>query len=114
MTDDDFWACERRFWLEGAPHFRAMMDPGCVMVFPEPVGVLTGEAILDAVDQMPRWSDVAMRATTLSRISGDAVVLAYFAEGTRSGQDPYRVYCSSTYHRTAEGWRLVQHQHTPG
>lgn len=113
MTDDELWDSERRFWLEGAPHFRAMMAPGCVMVFPAPVGVMTGDAILDAVAQMPRWADVTISETTLSRISPDVVVLAYFAEGQRDGQASYRTYCSSTYHRTADGWRLVQHQHTP-
>ena len=113
MNHEEFWENERRFWLEGEPHFRAMMAPDCVMVFPHPIGGLRGDAILDSLAQMPRWDDVDMAEATLSRISGDAVVLAYFAEGRRAGCEPYRVYCSSTYHRTDGGWRLIQHQHTP-
>ena len=113
MDETTFWEVERGFWLEGAPRFRAWMAKDCVMAFPSPVGIMTGEAILDAVDRMPRWDDVALSATTFSRVAADAVVLAYRAEGKRAGQDPYRVYCTSTYHRGPDGWRLIQHQHTP-
>ena len=112
MDEPDFWEVERGFWLEGAPRFRAWMAKNCVMVFPPPVGIMTRDAILDAVDHMPRWDDVTLSATTLSRVAADAVVLAYHAEGTRTGQAPYRVTCTSTYHRGPDGWRLIQHQHT--
>jgi len=113
MDETTFWEVERGFWLDGAPRFRAWMAEGCVMAFPPPVGVMTGPAILEAVAQMPRWDDVRLRAATLSPVAEDAVVLAYHAEGTRIGQDPYRVYCTSTYHCGPNGWRLIQHQHTP-
>jgi hypothetical protein len=49
----------------------------------------------------------------LSRIGDQAVVLAYRAEARRGDGDPYRAFCSSTYAKTPDDWRLAQHQHTP-
>lgn len=46
--------------------------------------------------------------------SGDSVaVLAYRAEARRAEDGPYRAYCTSTYVRSGDGWKLVQHQQTP-
>jgi hypothetical protein len=108
MTDE-LWTTERRLWLEGAEAFAAVLDPGCLMVFPDPVGVLAGRAILDSLEGAPRWAEVTMDARRLARPGADTVVLVYYATGHRDGAEPYRAWCSSTYVRG----RLVQHQQTP-
>ena len=42
MTDAEFWEVERSLWLGGPAAFRAWVAADCVMVFPEPAGILTG------------------------------------------------------------------------
>ncbi len=113
MADAEFWDLERGFWLQGEPHFRAHMAQGCIMAFPEPVGALTGSAIVESLQSVPRWKTVDFGKTILSRIGRHGVVLAYRAHAIRDGGPPYRALCSSTYIDTDAGWRLVQHQHTP-
>ena len=40
MTDAEFWEVERGLWLGGPSAFRRWVSADCVMVFPEPVGML--------------------------------------------------------------------------
>jgi hypothetical protein len=40
------------------------------------------------------------------------IVLGYTGEGHRSGAEPYRCFCRSTYRLDAGAWKLVQHQQT--
>ncbi|MFA5581030.1 MAG: nuclear transport factor 2 family protein [Paracoccaceae bacterium] len=108
---DELWTYETQLWLQGATAFAALLHPACVMVFPEPVGILQGPAILESLVGVPRWQTVNMQ----DQASGgaDTVVLAYRAEGQREGAAPYHAYCSSTYIRTPDGWRIIQHHQTP-
>jgi len=108
---DHLWDLERRFWLEGPQHYRAAMDPACVMVFPS--GVLRAEAILDSLMGAPRWESVAMVERALARPADELAVLAYRAMAVREGAEPHTAWCSSTYRRDGPRWRLVQHQQTP-
>lgn len=114
MSDvTDFWRIEERFWLAGEEFFRQRLDAECMMVFPEPVGILAGNAILETLKDAPRWDSVQMgdRRTALT---DDLAILAYSAEGRRDGKQRYRALCSSTYARRGGGdWRLIQHQQTP-
>ncbi|MGA0605824.1 nuclear transport factor 2 family protein [Phenylobacterium sp. VNQ135] len=112
MNETDLlWDLERRFWLEGEGHYRAALDPHCVMVFG--FGSLTGEAILESLEAAPRWNAVAMAERRLARPTDDLAVLAYLAAGRREGEPAYEAWCSSTYRRDGPRWRLVQHQQTP-
>lgn len=113
MTDAEFWEVERKLWLGGPEAFRAWVAADCLMVFPEPAGILAGPAILDSLAAAPRWQRVEIRSQTLRR-GGDAVaVLAYRVEAARPAGEPYRALCSSTYVSEAGAWWLVQHQQTP-
>lgn len=114
MPDTNPWDLERRLWLEGAAAYEALLDPACVMVFPAPVGVLSGPAIPQSLAGAPRWAEVEMEDAHVARPTDDLAVLAYRAVARRAGDPPYRAWCSSTYGRT-DGvcWRLVQHQQTP-
>lgn len=113
MTDDDVWAAERRLWLEGEPAFNELLDASCTHVYPAPVGVLAGKEAIEArIRGNPRWDSVDFSEQVLAR-SPETAVIAYRACGRRGEFAPYDVYCSSTYRRDGDAWRLVQHQHTP-
>ncbi len=113
MTDAEFWDVERRLWLGGAEAFRAWVAADCLMVFPDPAGILTGPAIVDGLAAAPRWERVGFADQALRRTDDAVAVLAYRAEAVRPGGDPYRALCSSTYAHAAGAWWLVQHQQTP-
>jgi len=113
MTDAEFWEVERSLWLKGAEAFRAWVAPDCVMVFPEPAGILSGEGIVDSVARAPRWQRIAISGPVLRRTGTAAVVLTYRAEAHRGGGEPHRALCSSAYVHDAGDWWLVQHQQTP-
>lgn len=113
MDDDKIWVLERDFWLQGSRHFEKMLAPGCIMVFPPPIGIMTGAAILASLASAPRWTDVGMSDRVLSRFGSRFLVLSYRVEAHRSGSAPYRALCSSSYVELEAGWRLAQHQQTP-
>lgn len=104
------WDLERRFWLDGEPHYRAALDPVCLMVFG--FGVLNREAILESLEAAPRWTSVTMAERRLARPTDELALLAYRATGLRESEPPYEAWCSSTYRRDGPRWRLVQHQQT--
>jgi hypothetical protein len=113
MTDAEFWEAERSLWLGGAEAFRRWVSTDCVMVFPEPAGILTGAAVFDGIGGTPRWQNLTATRTVLRRSGTEAAVLGYLAEADRAGGAPYRALCSSSYARVAGSWWLVQHQQTP-
>ena len=112
MTDeDDIWTIEDLLWTGGTDAFRNRLSPACLMAFPG-IGVLQGEQIMDSLKQAPRWQSVSMEGRHKAETDGVAV-LGYVATGLRDGDAPYHAQCTSTWVRSAQGWRLVQHQHTP-
>lgn len=112
MDDEQVWALEERFWLEGSSVYDALLDPACLMAFPG-MGVMRGADILDGLKNAPRWASVAMADRAVGRAGEDILVLGYTAEGRRDGTAaPYRCFCTSTYRRDGGTWRLVQHQQT--
>lgn len=113
MTDAEFWEVERSLWLKGAEAFRAWVAPDCVMVFPEPAGIVTGDEIAATVVRSPRWERVEFARPILRRVGTLAVTLAYRAEARRAGAEPLRALCTSAYVQDAGDWWLVQHQQTP-
>ena len=113
MTDEDAWRMEERIWTSGEDHYREALDPACVMAFPPPAGIIAGPAIARSLAGAPRWTSVTMTETRIGRPSDDLLVLAYKARGLRDGSAPYDAYCTSTYRRADDRWRLVQHQQTP-
>ena len=112
MTDT-IWSNERRLWLEGVDVHAELLHPDCIMTFAAPVGILSGPAIAESLTCAPRWAEVEMEDAHLARPSDDLAVLAYRADARRSGGEPYRAWCTSTYRRVGGAWALVQHQQTP-
>ena len=113
MSDDAIWSLEERFWTGGEDHYGSALHPACVMAFPAPAGLLSGPAITRSLAQAPRWSSVAMSERHLARPGSELVVLGYRARAIRAGAEAYEAYCTSSYRRDEDGWRLVQHQQTP-
>ena len=113
MDDDDLWTAERRLWLDGAEAYAQVLDPACVMAFGPPVGLMSGPQIAESLKGAPRWARVEMAQQRAARASQDVAVLAYHATANREGGEPYQAYCTSTYRRDGETWRLIQHQQTP-
>lgn len=113
MTDDEAWRAEERFWTGGEDHYREALDPACVMAFPPPAGIIAGPFIAQSLAGAPRWASVEIAERQVARPAADLLVLAYKARGVREGEAPHVAYCTSTYRRDSERWRLVQHQQTP-
>lgn len=112
MTDAEFWEIERELWLGGQRVFRRWMSADCLMVFPEPAGILTGPAILDSLSAGPRWNEVNLEVCHLRRNGTASVVLAYRAAARRPDGELYWALCSSGYVLDAGAWWLVHHQQT--
>ncbi|MGR3320684.1 MAG: nuclear transport factor 2 family protein [Pseudooceanicola sp.] len=109
-AQEDIWQVEEILWTGGTDAFRKRLDRECLMAFPG-VGVLEGDEILDSLKDAPRWQSVEMddRHSTGDE---DVIVLSYRAVAIRDGDAPYNALCTSTWRRTAKGWRLLQHQHS--
>ena len=107
----DIWTIEELLWTGGTDTYRTRLAPGCMMAF-HGLGVLQGEEILESLKDAPRWQSVEMTARHTSETDG-IVVISYVATGYRDGDAPHRVLCTSTWRRTGNGWRLVQHQQAP-
>lgn len=106
---EERWAEEEAWWTMGVAEARLRTHPSCVMAFAR--GLLQGDEIFAALDTAPRWQTVAM--TDRRFVEGeDAVVLAYRARAERPGEAPYEAFCTSTWVRQKDGWRLIQHQQT--
>ncbi|MEZ0000918.1 hypothetical protein ABIA18_002715 [Sinorhizobium fredii] len=112
MDDREAWKRERRLWLEGAGVYQQLLDDECLMAF-APVDIIGGVEIIRALDGAPRWLDVAMTEQRSARPNNSVLVLAYRADAQRETNVSYTAYCTSTYARTGEDWRLIQHQQTP-
>ncbi|MFV2053401.1 DUF4440 domain-containing protein [Aliiroseovarius sp. YM-037] len=112
MDEEILWDNEQSFWLDGPDFFRANMTKDARMVFPDPVGILKGDEILQGLEGAPRWASVSFDEKSLSQTATTAV-LTYKATGERDGDDPYAALCCSTYVKASGDWKLLAHQQTP-
>ena len=113
MDDEAVWSLEERFWKGDEDFYSATLAPECIMAFPAPAGIMTGAQIVESLKGAPRWSSISMEERRTARPAAGLVIIAYRAEAKRAGADPYCACCTSTYGRTTDGWRLLQHQQTP-
>jgi hypothetical protein len=112
MTDEEVWQVERSLWLEGPSAYRGRLDDACIMAFAG-TGLMRAADILESLAEAPRWDDVEMRSATIGRGGDWAIVIGYYATGSRRDSDRYTCYCTSTYRRDGDRWLLLQHQQTP-
>ena len=113
MTTETLWQMEEDFWLRGADFFERAMAPDALMVFPAPVGVLNGGAVLESLRGVPRWSSCTFEDKAEAE-AGDAAALVYKVCAMREGAAPYHAICTSTYVRSGETWLLLAHQQMAG
>jgi hypothetical protein len=105
---------ERGFWLGDLDFYRANLAMKAMMIFPDPIGVMTRSQILESMEKSPRWNHVAMEDVRVLELDIDFVILTYRASATRSKQQfSYSVLAGSLYVRKENGWKLAFHQHTP-
>lgn len=79
MTQNEvemLWKLEEALWLEGEERFASNMHPHCVMVFPEPVGILVGGAIRASLSGAPRWRTIKMTGRKMQALGPGTVSLA--------------------------------------
>lgn len=106
----DIWLLERRFWLEGVSVYEHRLHEQALMIFPG-TGIMDRTAIIDSLRGAPRWDEVIISDERLS-VADNCLALAYAAEARRGDQQPYRVYCGSSYVQSADGWLMLSHQQT--
>lgn len=111
---DDLFALERRFWMEGEGFFAEALASEARLVFADPVGALDREEAVTTIGGAPRWSSVDMAPLQCRALSDDAALIVYEAEGRRDGQaHPYRTLAGTLYVRENGDWKLAFHQQTP-
>lgn len=111
---DELFALEEQFWTRGAAFFRGNLTPAAMMVFPDPVGVLLKDEVVDSVSGQPRWRNVALEEHRLVELDPSAAVITYKVHAQREGDArPYAARASSAYVLDGEEWRLAFHQQTP-
>jgi hypothetical protein len=99
-------------WIGEGDVYRRCVSDDCLMVVPEQPFLLRGEDAIQSVEQTPRWSDVDLSDIRINRAQEGLIVLGYRADAHR-GDERYRAYCTSTYHRVGEHeWKVIQHQQT--
>ena len=110
MDDAQAWLTEERFWTGGEQYWEGRVDPHCLMILPQPAGVLGRDEALAGIRAAPRWNSVRLEERRLSRPAGDLILLAYRARARREGSPDYAALCGSAYRRDGAEWLLVFHQ----
>ena len=113
---DELFAIEEGFWLEGEEHFRRHIDARCLLAFPqagEMHGIHSAEQVADTATPTNRWRDLTMSDRFVLDPVNEVVIISYRADVTRADGEPYSALVSSAYARRPEGWKLAFHQHSP-
>jgi hypothetical protein len=114
---DELFAIEEGFWLQGRDHFLEHVDERCLLAFPqagEMHGVRTREEVAATASTQPgRWRDLKVSDRHLLRLADAAAVISYRADVLRFDGEPYAAMVSSAYVKRDGGWKLAFHQHSP-
>jgi hypothetical protein len=105
---------ERQFWTGDADFYEANLARDALMIFADPVGVMTRSRVVDAVAASPRWGRVTFEQVRYLELDENAVILSYTARAQREGDaDEYSALVSSVYVRRGGRFWLAFHQQTP-
>ena len=116
VLQNELFATEEGFWLEGEEHFRRHVDERCLLAFPqagEMHGIHSAEQVAATATPVNRWRDLAMSDRFVLDPVDEAVIISYRADVTLADGEPYSALVSSAYARRPEGWKLAFHQHSP-
>ena len=72
--EERLWTIEELFWKGDSDFYRDHLTADCLMLFPEPVGILTNEQIVGSIANAPRWSPSLSRTAGL-KFSDGALIL---------------------------------------
>jgi hypothetical protein len=105
---------EERFWKGDADFYRQHLTDDSLMVFAEPVGILTKDQTIQAVAAGPRWAEVEFREARVVRLTDRVAIVIYKARARQEGGDSvYSPLVSSAYVNRQGSWKLAVHQQTP-
>ena len=113
---DELFAIEEGFWLEGEEHFRRHVDARCLLAFPqagEMHGIHSAQQVAATATPANRWRDLAMSDRYMLEPADEVAIISYRADVMRADGEPYSALVSSAYVRRPEGWKLAFHQHSP-
>jgi hypothetical protein len=113
MNTERLLKLEEQFWKGDADFYRRCVTDDGLMVFPEPVGVLTKGQTVRAIEESPRWTTVHFEAPRVVELESKSVLLVYKAVAKRTGGAPYATLASSAYVEVDGEWLLTFHQQTP-
>jgi hypothetical protein len=96
----------------GARFYGELMLPQALMVLANGM-VLDRDTVVSALSQSPPWRTYEIRDVRLLAADSDNALVVYTGVGYRDGQEPaFTGAMASTYHRTADGWKLLLYQQT--
>ena len=105
---------EEKFWKGDGEFYRQNLTDDCLMVLPEPAGIITKEQAMEAIAASRRWADVAFKESVMLQLAVDAAMVIYKAAAQREGgKSTYSVLVSSAYVVRDGVWKLAFHQQTP-
>lgn len=114
FAQTDIWEMEKQFWLGNDLFYDAHLTKGALMIFPEPVGLLTREEIIRSITDAPRWAEINMSGSHRVNVHTEITVLTYKASAKCEGdRDMYRAEVISIYRKRGESWKLAFHQQIP-
>ena len=106
---------EEQFWKGSGDFYQRHLTDDSLMVFADPVGVLTRDRTIETISAGPRWVEVGFEEVRVVRLTEDAALLTYKASARREGEESqYSARASSAYVRRGGSWKLAFHQQTPG
>lgn len=107
----ELWKLEEGFWRGDHGYYERNLDEQATMLFPEPVGLLNREEIVQSISESPRWSELGMDGQHLVRLGPEVVLLSYLASAERAaGDEEFHARITSAYTLEGGSWKLKYHQ----
>lgn len=111
---DQLLHLEEQFWKADADFYRDNLTPDALMVFADPIGAMTKQAIIESIGAAPRWHRIQLEDVTQVPLTSDAMLLTYRATAEREpAEGSYAARASSVYVKCGDVWQLAFHQQTP-
>jgi hypothetical protein len=111
--EETLWDLEQKFWLEGPDFHARQLTDDCVLLLPQPAGVLGKDGAVEWVRATPRWTGVRFGGRRLLRLHDRVILLAYNASAHRRKElTTYRTLVSTVYVNRDGDWRVAFHQET--
>jgi len=112
---DDLFAIEEGFWTGGEDYFRAHLDDGCLIAFPQMAGGSSSdETSASATANAPSlWREFETRDKAFLQPIDDLAMLAYEARAVRGDGERFHALVSTGYVRRDDGWKMAFHSRKP-